>query len=97
MFRLSLHLTTNTVFCAIATIFHVSVIVSGQTSCTRVTDPSVLDGNANMVLVGHVFYSEITTLRFCGIGYLLYFNNGFVSTIRHRLYASCFDLSLSLS
>ena len=80
IFRLSLHLTTETVLYAVVTIFHVSAIVSGQTSCTRVTDPSVLEGNANMILVDHVFYSEITSLRFCGIRYLLCFNNGYVST-----------------
>jgi len=43
---------------ASVTISHASVDVSGQTSYTRVTDPSVLEGNANVVLAGHVFYSK---------------------------------------
>jgi len=88
IFRLSLHLKMDAVLCAIVTIFQVSVIVSGQTSCTRVTDPSVLDGNANMILVDHVFYSEKTSLRFCGIRYFHCFNIGFVLKSRH-IYASC--------
>ena len=66
---LSLDLTMNTCWCAIVTIFHVSAIVSGQTSCIRVTDPSVLEDNANMVLVDHVFYSEINSQQICGIRY----------------------------
>jgi len=45
---------------ASVTISHASVDVSGQTSYTRVTDPSVLEGNANVVLAGHVFYSKKT-------------------------------------
>ena len=95
IFRQSLHLTMDAVLCAIFTIFHVSAITSGQTSCTRVTDPSVLEGNVNMILVDHVFYSEITSLRFCGIRYLHCFNIGFVLKSRH-IYASCVVLSLRL-
>ena len=62
----------NTVWYAIITVFYVLTIVSGH-KCTRVTDPNFLEDNANMILVDHVFYSEITTLRFCGIRYLLFF------------------------
>jgi len=62
----------------IVTVSHVLIVVFGQTSCKPVTDPSVLDGNTNMVLVDHVFYSETISLRLCGIRYMFkYFSSYF--------------------
>jgi len=45
IFSMSLHLTTDAVFVCNCHNFHVSAIVFDQTSCTRVTYPSVLDEN----------------------------------------------------